>query len=90
MSQPYDVPLFGDADEAPTVRKLTAKDKDDALHKIAWRRHKGGSRLCDDCFINNVGTSVNATWVRAQGGVDVFLCYRHKALRLESESLRGS
>ncbi len=92
MSQPYDQPLFGDADEAPTVRKLTAKDKDDALHKVTWRRYRGTSRPCDDCFMGGRGLvkPKPSVWVREQAKVEAFLCYDHKALRLETESLRGS
>lgn len=88
MSQPYDIPLFGEPDAAPVARTPTAKDKDDALNKVSWRPNKSGRRLCNDCFDNNVRTTVNATWVRTQNGLDLYLCYRHKALRLEQEQLR--
>ena len=80
-------PLFGEPDTPVLARSLSAKDRDDAKNKEFWRRLKGASRVCDDCFLNNVTSGVSATWLYEKGGAQTFLCYRHKALRLEAGAL---
>lgn len=82
------LPLFGEPDVPATARKLTAKDRDDALNKVTWRRYKGTSRPCEDCFTDGGRLKPRpSVWVREQAKVEAFLCYHHKALRLEVETL---
>jgi hypothetical protein len=38
LSQPYDMPLFGEPDAPATKRQQSAKDVDDAANKVYWRR----------------------------------------------------
>jgi hypothetical protein len=83
MSQPYDVPLFGDPEPAKTVRALSHKDRDDAANKIVWTRYKVSGIQCVDCVIEypkglRMGIGA-ANWMRVQGEDKRVLCWMHKA-----------
>lgn len=86
MSQPYDVPLFGDDAPARPVRELSAKDRDDAAHKVTWRRTAGQMTACRDC-LRGGGISRTASFIRTEAGAEIPLCYHHKALRDEADAL---
>jgi len=92
LSQPYDQPLPGFDAAVPTpARVQSAKDRDDAAHKVTWRKYKGAPRGCQDCFDeiqsgtrNVFGRSV---FIRAVGGIERPICYEHKALRDEQDAI---
>lgn len=83
MSQPYDVPLFGDPDPPKVQRQQSAKDKDDALNKIVWTRYKVPGVQCVDCTVEypqGLRVSIGiASWMRVQGEDKRVLCYHHKS-----------
>lgn len=88
MSQPYDLPLFGEPDQ-PKVRNLSAKDIDDAQNRIYWRRYKVAGIVCWE-WINNPVQGMRcgpATWLRLQGPDQRALCSRHKQEYLDREQL---
>lgn len=93
MSQPYDVPLFGDPDPAKAKRELSRKEQDDAANKVTWRRYKGQPRSCQDCFEeiqqHKRMTFGKAAFIRSHRGVDRPICYEHKALRDEADAINN-
>jgi len=88
LSQPYDLPLFGEPD-APSARQQSAKDVDDAANKVYWRRYKVAGIVCWE-WINNPREGLRcgpATWLRLQGPDQRALCPRHKQEYLDAEAL---
>lgn len=83
MSQPYDVPLFGDPDPPKAQRTQSHKEKDDAANKVVWTRYKVPNVQCVDCTTeyrsNRRETITAASWLRVQGQDKRPLCYQHKA-----------
>ena len=89
MSQPYDMPLFGEPDVPATKRQQSAKDVDDAANKVYWRRYKIAGIVCWE-WINGKPPGVRcgpATWLRLQGPDQRALCSRHKQEYLDRETL---
>lgn len=82
MSQPYDLPLFGEPDPPKVTRGQSAKDKDDAVNKIVWTRYKVAGVQCVDCALEYPqGRRVSigiASWMRVHGEDKRVLCYHHK------------
>lgn len=89
-----DVPLpIPGLEDAPVkqVRQRSKKDEDDDANKLSYRTYKGTSRQCDDCR-DEVNREERFTFGRAivlriKGGDQRYLCYEHKALRMEAEAL---
>lgn len=83
MSQPYDLPLFGDPDPPRTEREKSAKEKDDALNKVLWTRYRVAGIQCVDCVIEyplGLRTGIGAAnWMRTHGQDKRVLCWMHKA-----------
>lgn len=90
MSQPYDVPLFGDPDPPRVQRQQSHKDRDDAANKIIWTRYKVAGVQCVDCTNEHhrgMRTGIgSASWMRVQGEDKRVLCYQHKAEYLAREN----
>lgn len=91
MSQPYDQPfdLFGDTPEPKPGRKQSAKDVDDAINKVYWRRYKIAGIVCWE-WINRPAPGQRcgpATWLRLQGPDQRALCSRHKQEYTDAEAL---
>lgn len=94
MSQPYDVPLFGEPDPPKAQRELSKKDLDDAANKIVWTRYKVAGVQCVDCVIEypkGLRTGIgSANWMRVQGQDKRVLCWMHKAEYLARGDRPGS
>lgn len=88
MSQPYDVPLFGEPDPPKTERIRSRREQDDAVNKVSYIRYKGSEkRLCQDCY--EEGEAYGAAYLRVHGQDQRPLCFRHRALRGEREALEA-
>ena len=89
MSQPYDVPLFGDPDPPKAARQQSHKDLDDAANKIVWTRYKVAGVQCSECvtrYQQGLRVSIGiASWMRVQGTDKRVLCYPHKSEYLSRE-----
>lgn len=88
MSQPYDMPLFGEPDPPKARRQESAKDVDDAANKVYWRRYKVAGIVCWE-WINVPKQGMRcgpATWLRLQGPDQRALCSRHKQEYLDREA----
>lgn len=87
MSENLD--LFGNPITAPTPIVQSAKDKDDAL-QVVWRPYKGSSVPCQECttqyMLGRRSGVTSAKWVRREGEHELYLCYPHKAERLDREN----
>jgi hypothetical protein len=83
LSQPYDVPLFGEPDKPKAQRVQSAKDKDDAANKVTWTRYKVKGVQCSDCVVEypqGRRTSIGpGSWLRIHGDDKRVLCWFHKA-----------
>ncbi|UOK18382.1 hypothetical protein SEA_BRUHMOMENT_66 [Arthrobacter phage BruhMoment] len=83
MSQPYDVPLFGDPDTPKPQRERSKKEQDDAANKIVWTRYKVAGVQCSDCVVEfplGRRTSIGpGAWLRVKGEDKRVLCWYHKA-----------
>lgn len=90
MSQPYDVPLFGDPEQPKPARQQSAKDADDAVNKVYWRRYKVAGIVCWE-WINGHPPARErcspAVWLRIQGTDQRALCSRHKQQYTDDETL---
>jgi hypothetical protein len=90
MSQPYDLPLFGDPDQPAPARVRSHKDLDDAANKIVWTRYKVAGVQCSDCVLAHTrGLRAgigSASWMRVQGQDKRVLCYHHKAEYMHREN----
>lgn len=79
------LPLFEQPPKR-SARELSAKDRDDAAHKVTWRRTAGQMTACRDC-LRAGGPSRTASFIRIEAGAEIPLCYHHKALRDEADAL---
>jgi hypothetical protein len=86
------LPMF-DQPAAPVQRQLSAKDKDDALNKVTWRRYKVAGIVCWEWVNSPDGLRQSqcgpATWLRVQGADQRALCFRHRQEYLHREALEA-
>lgn len=87
MSQPYDIPLFGEpAPVAGPVQWTLSKRDEEEAAKPRWLRYRGPMVRCAE---EPADRRCNpATWLRVTGAQETVLCAQHKQQFLDDEFLR--
>lgn len=93
MSQPYDIPLFGEPvpEPGPVRWPLSKRDEEEAA-KPRWLRYRGPAVPCAASPVNPPDPRQRCrpvTWLRVTGTVETLFCSQHKQQFLDDEFLKA-
>lgn len=94
MSQPWDIPLFGEPEPVAgaVTWVLSERDKEEAA-RPRWLRYRGPAVPCAKTSPDPRRRCRPVTWLLVHGGKETALCSMHKQEHLDRQTLdtpRGS